>query len=65
MTSQREDRVATFRTWRAVLVHDATNAHAEDIGSAMLTGANLPAAGCWEFTAHYGREMLTFVVSVP
>ena len=48
-----------------ILVHDATNAHAEDIGSAMLTAANLPAAGCWEFTAHYGREMLTFVVSVP
>ena len=48
-----------------ILVHEATNAHAEDIGSAMLTAANLPAAGCWEFTAHYGREMLTFVVSVP
>jgi hypothetical protein len=48
-----------------VLVREATNAHGEDIGSAMLTSANLPAAGCWEFTAHYGREMLTFVASVP
>ncbi len=49
----------------AVVVREATNAHAEDIGSAMLTAAVLPAAGCWEFTAHYGRRILSFVVSVP
>jgi hypothetical protein len=48
-----------------ILVHEATNAHGEDIGSAMLMAATLPAPGCWEFTAQYGREMLTFVASVP
>ena len=48
-----------------IQVWEASNAHAEGIGHVMLTAANLPAAGCWEFTAHYGREMLTFVVSVP
>lgn len=48
-----------------ILVHEATNASGEDIGSVMLTSANLPAEGCWELTAHYGPEMLTFVVSVP
>ena len=48
-----------------ILVRDATHASAEGIGTAMLTAANLPAAGCWEFTAHYGPQTLTFTVSVP
>jgi hypothetical protein len=61
----------TLTAWRLdgsappVVVTGATHASAADIGSAMLTAANLPAAGCWELTAHYGLQTLTFVVSVP
>jgi hypothetical protein len=43
---------------------DATNAYAEDIQSAMLTGVNVPTLGCWEITGHYGGADLTFVVRV-
>jgi hypothetical protein len=30
----------------------------------MMTGVDVPTAGCWEFTAHYRGHTLTFVVSV-
>jgi hypothetical protein len=30
--------------------------------SAILTGLSLPAAGCWELTAHYRGNALTFVM---
>jgi hypothetical protein len=30
----------------------------------IMTGVDVPAAGCWEFTAHYRGHTLTFVVSV-
>jgi hypothetical protein len=30
----------------------------------MMTYVDVPAAGCWEFTAHYRGHTLTFVVSV-
>ena len=61
----------TLTAWRLngsappIVVTGATNASGGDIGSAMLTAANLPATGCWELTAHYGLQTLTFVVSVP
>ena len=42
----------------------ATNAYAEDMGSAMMTGVLLPAAGCWEITGRYGTAELSFVVWV-
>ena len=47
----------------------ATHAFAPDIHSAMLTGINIPTAGCWEVTATYtpaegGSTALTFVVEV-
>jgi hypothetical protein len=42
--------------------HGATNAFAEDIGDAMLTGVNFPTEGCWEVTGQYKKSGLTFVV---
>jgi hypothetical protein len=35
-----------------------------DIGAFMLTGIELPAAGCWEITGHYGATELSFVAWV-
>lgn len=40
-----------------------TNASA-DFGSAMLVGIDLPSAGCWALTAHYGMDTLAIVVFV-
>jgi hypothetical protein len=42
----------------------ATNAMAEDIGEAMLTGVDFPSLGCWEITGQYKKTGLTFVVWV-
>jgi hypothetical protein len=36
----------------------------DDIGAFMLTGIELPAAGCWEITGHYRARELSFVVWV-
>lgn len=32
--------------------------------AAMMTGIDIPTAGCWELTAHYKGHALTFIVSV-
>ena len=32
--------------------------------AAMMTGFDIPTAGCWEITAHYKGHALTFIVSV-
>lgn len=42
----------------------ATNAFANDIGSAMLTGVKFPTAGCWKITGKYKDAELSFVVWV-
>ena len=42
----------------------ATNAFAEDIGSAILVGVEIPAAGCWQITGHLRGTELSFVVRV-
>jgi len=42
----------------------ATNAFAEDIGSSILVGVEIPAAGCWEITGHLNGVTLSFVVWV-
>jgi hypothetical protein len=42
-----------------------THAFAPDIGSAMLAGVDIPTTGCWQITASYGSDSLTFVVTVP
>jgi hypothetical protein len=42
--------------------HGATNAFADDIGEAMLTGVDFPTDGCWEVTGQYKKSSLTFVV---
>jgi hypothetical protein len=40
-----------------------TNAYAGDFGGwAMMTGIDLPSAGCWEITGRYRGEELRFVV---
>ena len=45
-------------------VSRATNAFAEDIGSAMLVGVDFPTLGCWEITGRYTGTELSFVVWV-
>ena len=42
--------------------YGATNAMADDIGEAMLTGVDFPSLGCWEITGRYKKSELTFVV---
>ena len=49
----------------AVWASRATNAHAADIGQAMLVGLELPYAGCWEVTGEYQGTTLSFVAWVP
>jgi hypothetical protein len=44
--------------------HEATNAYAEDIGSAMLVGVSFPTPGCWEITGKVRDQELSFVVWV-
>lgn len=46
----------------ALRFYGATNAMAEDIGDAMLTGVEFPALGCWEVRGEYKKTSLTFVV---
>lgn len=47
-----------------LIVSRATNAYADDIGSAMLVGVDFPTRGCWKITGKYGDAELSFVVSV-
>lgn len=42
--------------------YGATNAMADDIGEAMLTGVEFPTLGCWEVTGQYKKTSLSFVV---
>ena len=44
--------------------YGATNAMADDIGEAMLTGVEIPTWGCWEIRGEYKKTSLTFVVWV-
>jgi hypothetical protein len=44
--------------------YGATNAMADDIGEAMLTGVEFPALGCWEVRGEYKKNELKFVVWV-
>jgi len=44
--------------------YGATNAMADDIGEAMLTGVDFPSLGCWEITGQYKNTELTFIVWV-
>lgn len=44
----------------------ATNAHHVDFGGwAILTGIDVPTAGCWELKGTYRDQSLTFVVWIP
>ena len=45
-------------------VSGGTNAYADDIGSAMLTGVGFPTLGCWKVTGKYKDAELSFVVWV-
>jgi len=44
--------------------YGATNAMADDIGEAMLTGVEIPTLGCWEITGQYKESEMSFVVWV-
>ena len=46
-----------------VVAEEATNASA-DFGTAMLTGVQIPALGCWKITGNYVDAELSFVVWV-
>jgi hypothetical protein len=46
-------------------VSRATNAHAADIGHAMLVALDIPTAGCWKITGTYKRKKLSYVVWAP
>jgi hypothetical protein len=46
----------------ALRFYGATNAMADDIGEAMLTGVEFPTLGCWEVKGEYKNSELTFVV---
>jgi hypothetical protein len=48
----------------AVSISGATNGYEQFMGAFMLTGIELPAAGCWEITGHYHGSSLRFVVWV-
>jgi hypothetical protein len=41
-----------------------TNGYHADMGEFMLTGVEVPTAGCWEITGRYGQAELSFVVWV-
>ncbi len=60
VTARRLDRDAP-----TISIPRMTNVFAEDIGPAMMTAVDLPTTGCWEFTARYAADSLTFIVSVP
>lgn len=47
-----------------LIVSEATNAFADDIGSAMLVGVDFPTLGCWKITGQYEDAELSFVVWV-
>lgn len=47
-----------------LVVSQATNAYAADIGSAMLVGVDFPTLGCWKITGKYADAELSFVVWV-
>ena len=57
MTGERLDAKAP-----SVRVSKATNAFAEDIGDAMLGGADFPTLGCWKITGEYKGAELSFIV---
>ena len=44
--------------------YGATNAMADDIGEAMLTGVEIPTLGCWEIMGQYKKSSIKFVVWV-
>lgn len=46
----------------ALRFYGATNAMADDIGEAMLTGVEFPTLGCWEVRGEYKKTALIFVV---
>jgi hypothetical protein len=58
VSAKRLDREAPL-----VLADSATNAFLGE-SSAMLTGIDIPTAGCWEVTAQYRGDVLSFVVPI-
>ena len=42
-----------------------TNASSSDFGDAMLVGVEVPTAGCWQVTGHYGDAALSYIVWIP
>lgn len=59
VTGERLDASAS-----SLNISKATNAYAQDIGSAMLVGVDFPTPGCWKITGKYAEAELSFVVWV-
>jgi hypothetical protein len=59
VTGQRLDAKAP-----PLIVSQATNAYASDIGFAMLVGVDFPTHGCWKVRGEYKKASLEFVVWV-
>jgi len=47
-----------------IIASNATNAFADDIGSAILVGVDFPTLGCWQITGRYEDTELSFVIWV-
>ena len=46
----------------SAIISGATNGYNPDTKSFMLVGAEFPTGGCWELTAQYGQDTLSFVI---
>lgn len=44
---------------------DATNGFHPSFNQAMLIGVELPAGGCWEFSARFKQDQLSLILRVP
>jgi hypothetical protein len=60
VTGRRLDAAGSF-----VRPPPATNAESADFGGwTILTGIDVPTAGCWELTGSYRSSIVTFIVSI-
>ena len=46
------------------ITSETTHAMGADIGSAMLVGVEIPTEGCWQFTASYKGDDLSYILQV-
>jgi len=59
-----EITIASWGSSTRLHASTATNAFADDIGSSILVGVDIPSTGCWEITGQLKGKYLSFVVWV-